>query len=318
MYQNKKVAIVIPAYNEEKLIVPTLNAIPDYVDGIFVVDDASQDGMVLVVERLQKEDSRIRLISHEKNSGPGQAIITGYEAAEREDFDFIVVIGGDNQMPLDELPVLLKPLVEGKADYVKGNRFMEEGNAFSDMPKIRLLGNTIISLLTKISSGYYRIFDVVDGYTVITKEAVRKVNWKRAWKGYGYPMDFLLRLNLKGLRVMDVPRRAIYLEGERQSQIKGFDYALKVSPMLLKNFFYRLHTKYLFSNFHPLVFLYYGGMFLTLLGMLVGIYVVGAKIQGGHPTGATAILCALFLNLGIQSLFFAILFDMFEEKNLYS
>jgi len=164
-------------------------------------------------------------------------------------------------MPMDQLQELLRPLVEGKADYTKGNRFMEEGNAFSDMPKIRLLGNTIISLLTKISSGFYSIFDVVDGYTAITREAIEKINWKKAWKGYGYPMDFLMRLNVKGLRVADVPRRAIYLAGERQSQIKGLSYALKVSPMLFRNFFYRLHTKYLFSNFHPLVFLYYGGSF---------------------------------------------------------
>ncbi|MFC1809037.1 glycosyltransferase family 2 protein [Candidatus Omnitrophota bacterium] len=314
MYQGKSISLVIPAYNEEKLIEPTLKEVPHYVDKIYVVDDNSTDATCDKVKQCATTDERITLIQHEQKSGPGQGIITGYHASMQEGWDIIAVVGGDNQMPLDELPRLLHPLLEGKADYAKGNRFMDEGNAFTDMPKIRLLGNTIISLLTKISSGCYSIFDVVDGFTAITKEAAHSINWDVAWKGYGYPMDFLMRLNVKGFRVVDVPRRAIYLEGERQSQIKGFSYALKVSPMLLRNFFYRLNMKYLFSNFHPLFFLYYAGIVFTLIGLWVGGVIMTAKFQGGHPTGATAIFCALLLNLGVQSLFFATLFDMLEEK----
>jgi glycosyltransferase involved in cell wall biosynthesis len=314
MYRGKSIALVIPAYNEEKLIQPTLKAVPHCVDKIYVIDDNSSDGMGNVVATCARLDGRIELIHHETNQGPGQAIITGYKTSLKEGWDIVAVCGGDNQMPLDELPRLLDPLVEGKADYTKGNRFMEEGNAFTDMPRIRLLGNTLISLLTKISSGYYSIFDVVDGYTAITKKAISGVNWDKAWKGYGYPMDFLMRLNVKGFRVIDVPRRAIYLEGERQSQIKGFSYAAKVSPMLLKNFFRRLNTKYLFSNFHPLFFLFYLGFFFTVIGLIVGFAIINAKLQGGHPTGATAIFCALLLNVGVQSVFFAMLFDMMEEK----
>ncbi len=316
MYRGKSIALVIPAYNEERLIQPTLKAVPPFVDKIYVVDDHSQDGMVKVVTACSQTDSRIELIRHGTNQGPGQAIITGYKVCLKEGWDLVAVCGGDNQMPLDELPHLLDPLVDGQADYVKGNRFMEEGNAFTDMPRIRLLGNTLISLLTKISSGYYSIFDVVDGYTAITKKAIAAINWDKAWKGYGYPMDFLMRLNVKGLRVKDVPRRAIYLEGERQSQIKGFSYAVKVSPMLCKNFIQRLNAKYLFSNFHPLFFLFYFGFFSTVLGLIVGIFIVSSKLQGMHPTGATAIFCALLLNVGIQSLFFATLFDMLEEKKI--
>ncbi|MBN1493774.1 MAG: glycosyltransferase family 2 protein [Candidatus Omnitrophica bacterium] len=314
MYRGKSVALVIPVYNEERLLGPTLKAVPGYVERVFVVDDNSTDSTRDVVREYAKDDKRIVLVEHETNRGPGQGIVTGYNAALEEGWDIIAVCGGDNQMPLDELSRLIDPLVEGKADYTKGNRFMEEGNAFADMPKIRLLGNTIISLLTKISSGYYSIFDVVDGFTAITKKAAQAINWDKAWKGYGYPMDFLMRLNVKGFRVLDVPRRAIYLEGERQSQIKGFSYALKVSPMLLRNFVYRLNMKYLFSNFHPLFFLFYAGFIFTVLGLWVGFIIINAKLNGGHPSGATAIFCALLLNLGVQSLFFATLFDMMEEK----
>ena len=219
-------------------------------DRVFVIDDASTDNMADVVRDRMKHDDRIKLIQHDKNSGPGQGIITGYKASSQQGYDITVVVGGDFQMPLDEIESFLKPLVDNKADYTKGNRFMLNGNAFDDMPKLRLLANTMISMLTKIASGLYKIFDVVDGYTAITKQAIDSINWDKAWKGYGYPMDFLIRLSAHGLRVMDVPRKAIYLQGERQSQIKGFKYAIKVSPMLLRGFFWRLIVKYVFRDFH--------------------------------------------------------------------
>ncbi|MFH1045747.1 MAG: glycosyltransferase family 2 protein [Candidatus Omnitrophota bacterium] len=314
MYQGKKIAVVIPAYNEQRLIKPTLENVPKLIDKVYVVDDASSDSTPEVVREIAQRDNRIELIRHKVNQGPGQAIINGYKRSSADGYDIAVVVGGDFQMPLEQVTNFLDPLIKGNADYVKGNRFMMEGNAFEDMPKIRLIGNTIISLLTKISSGCYRIFDVVDGYTAITKTVIDTVNWNQAWKRYGYPMDFLARINAYGFRIKDVPRRAIYLTGERQTQIKGLKYALKVSPMLIRNFFWRLNKRYIFSDFHPLVFLYYGGLILVPAGIAVGIYIIVLKLAGVFPSGATAIFCALLLNIGIQSLFFAILFDMMEEK----
>lgn len=314
MYRDKSTALVIPARNEEKLIRPTLESVPEYVDRVYVVDDGSQDTTQTVVSDHAEKDSRVQLIAHGASKGPGAAIITGYLQAYQDDHDVVAVVGGDHQMPLEELQNFLDPLIDGVADYTKGNRFMNQGNALQDMPKMRLFGNTIISLLTKISSGYYQIFDVVDGYTAITKEAIGKVNWEEAWGGYGYPMDFLLRMSINHLRVLDIPRRAIYLEGQRQSQIKGFSYALKVSPMLLSNFFTRLHSKYLFSNFHPLVFLYYGGLLSTALGLLVGGYILLALLVGQNPTGATAAFCTLLMVIGVQGLFFGLLLDILENN----
>lgn len=312
MYRNKSVSLVIPCRNEEKLIIPTLQEVPEFVDKIFVIDDKSTDKTAELVKNYR--DTRVKLILHEKNAGPGAAIITGYKKAKDENFDIVAVCGGDNQMPLDQLKDLLDPLIYGTADYTKGNRFMEGGEKLSDMPVTRVIGNTIISLLTKIASGYYKIFDVVDGFTAINKKALAAVDWDKAWKKYGYPMDFLVRLNIHRLSVMDIPRRAIYLEGVRQSQIKGLSYALRVSPMLLKNFFYRLYKRYLLGDFHPLIFMYVLGGFLMFCGFIVGLYILIMKINGQLPTGATAILSALLIIFGGQLFLFGMLFDMMESE----
>lgn len=319
MYREHKISLVIPAYNEARLIVPTLKAAPAEIDRIFVVDDCSTDGMDKVVLEMAKDDPRICLIRHATNQGPGGGIVTGYKATLEEDLDIAVVVGGDNQMPLDEVRSFLDPLIDGIADYTKGNRFMAKGNAFRDMPKIRLFGNTLISLMTKISSGYYHVFDVVDGYTAINKRALQMADWDKAWKKYGYPMDFLMRLNVEGLRVIDIPRRAIYLTGERQSQIKGMRYAISVSPMLFKNFFYRMIYKYIFSNFHPLVFLFIFGMLFFAAGMGVGAYILIYKfLYNVIPSAGITVICSLLISLGMQSLFFAMFFDMQEGMGGYS
>ena len=320
MYRGKKIALVIPAHNEQKLILPTLDATPAFVDRVYVIDDASQDRTSDLVRERAQNDPRVVLIRHATNQGPGGAIITGYQRALADDCDIAVVIGGDNQMPLDQMPDFLDPLVNGAADYTKGNRFMRRRFAIADipavMPKTRLIGNALISALTKIASGYYKLVDVVDGYTAINRDALETIDWNKAWRGYGYPMDFLIRLNAYGLRVKDIPRRAIYLPGERQSQIKGLRYALRVSPMLLRGFFWRLWTKYILFDFHPLVFFYFAGMILLPLGFAMGLWLIYEQIIGVGVSGPRAVLDALLLIMGAQFLLFAMLFDMQESAEL--
>ena len=257
MYRNQKIGLSIPAYNEERLIGPKLDSIPDFVDVVYVVNDCSQDDTAKIIGERAVNDPRIVLVSHEQNQGVGQAIITGYLRASESGCDICVVTGGDHQMPMEQIPQLLDPIVDGAADYSKGNRFLMPDDGLEDMPMTRMLPNAMISFMTKMASGYYKIFDVVDGFTAISKRAIDLVDWDIAWKGYGYPMDFLVRMNAYGLRVVDVPRRAIYLEGERQSQIKGFPYLVKVSGMLVRDFFWRLFTRYLIRDFHPLFFFYF-------------------------------------------------------------
>jgi len=314
LYRNKRIALVIPAYNEEKLIKPTLEGVPDIVDRIYVIDDGSKDNMASMVRERAEIDRRIELIQHNGNMGVGQAVITGYKKSAKDGYEITVVVGGDNQMPLEQITDFIDPLVDGKVDYTKGNRFIVEGNVFEDMPRIRLVGNSIISFLTKIASGFYKIYDMVDGYTAITGRAIQLINWEKAWKKYGYPMDFLIRLNAYGFKVMDIPRRAIYLPGERQSQIKSIPYALKVSPMLVRGFFWRLNKRYLFRDFHPLVFSYYLGTIFFTGGILYGVYLVYRQIAGLGVSGPKAIICAILLIIGIQFLLFAMLFDMYQEE----
>jgi glycosyltransferase involved in cell wall biosynthesis len=320
MYHEKRIALVVPAHNEQRLIGSTLDGVPALVDKVYVVDDASTDCTAGVVRERSAGDGRVQLIQHDKNRGPGAAIITGYKQALADGFDLVVVAGGDNQMPLDQMPLFLDPLIGGAADYTKGNRFMHRHYAMANipgiMPKTRLIGNALISSLTKIASGYYKIVDVVDGYTAINRDALETIDWDKAWQGYGYPMDFLIRLNAYGFRVKDVPRRAIYLPGERQSQIKGLRYALRVSPMLVCGFFWRLWTKYILWNFHPLVFFYLAGLILFPLGILMGLWLVYEQAIGIGVSGPRAILDALLIITGLQFLLFAMMFDMQESLDL--
>lgn len=328
MYKGLKVALVIPAYNEERLIKPTLENVPKTVDKVFVIDDCSTDNMPSVVKECMKKDKRIVGIRHKRNRGVGQAIITGYKEAVTLGYDAVVVIGGDNQMDLSDLPNFLEPIYKKEADYVKGNRFMfdysqkynntVEGSAFKVMPNQRFFGNSILSFIVKWASGYWKIFDTQDGYTAITRQAIEKINWKRAWKGYGYVGDWLALFNVYNLRVKDVPRRAIYLKGERQSQIKVGRYILRVLPRMIYQFFWRLKTKYIYQDFHPLVLFYCFGTIFLSVGSLLGVW-MSLRWIIHYPTVlpvGKVILSALFILMGTQFLLFAILFDMQANEHL--
>ena len=314
MYSEKSISLVIPAHNEERLIGPTLEGVPETIDRVYVVDDASQDNTCEVVKRYAERDRRVVLLRHEVNKGVGAAIITGYLQSSADDFDIAVVVGGDNQMPLEVVDDLLEPIAKGEVDYAKGNRFLMPQVGLEGMPWTRFLGNALISITTKMCSGFYKIYDVVDGYTAISKRAIDMIDWGKAWKGYGYPMDFLVRLNAYGLRVKDVPRRAIYLEGERQSQIKGVDYALRVTPMLVRGFFWRLLSKYLVRDFHPLFFFYLFGLILLPVGVIYGGFLIFQQFTGEGVTGPRSVVCALMIIMGIQFLLFAMLYDMQESE----
>lgn len=309
MYKGKKVSLVIPAYNEQKLIKPTLRNVPKTIDKIYVVNDGSTDNTNLVVKNLMKKDKRITLITHGKNRGVGQAIITGYMQSSKDKYAIAVVIGGDNQMDLKDLPNFLNPIIENKADYTKGNRFLMGGNAYTDMPKIRFFGNSILSFITKFASGKWKLFDTQDGYTAITKGLIDRVDWSKAWKGYGYVGDWIVLLSVYNARILDVPRRAIYLKGERQSQIKIFKYVITVFPRMIRNFFWRLFTKHVFIDFNPLVFFYILSLLLLPAGLILGIKLV---IEGliGPISGNQALLASMFSIMGLQSLFFGIWLDM--------
>jgi len=315
MYKDKTVCVVVPAYNEEKLIGSVLESLPKYVDKVVVVDDHSRDKTAEVVNSCKRTlGEHLVLISHGKNQGVGGAIATGYKWAQDNNFDVAVVMAGDGQMDPDDLPAILDPVVEDNADYSKGNRLFT-GEAYEKIPKTRYFGNAVLSLFTKIVSGYWHVADSQAGYTAINKKALHVINWDDMYKRYGQPNDLLVRLNVYNFRVQDVPVRPVYNIGER-SGISVPKVSFTMSWLLLRLFVWRLGQKYVIRDFHPLVFFYLMGFALAPCGFLFGLYLVCLRILY-HPVSATSALFAAFLFItGLQSLFFAMWFDMEYNKEL--
>lgn len=210
MYRQLRVAVVIPAYNEARAIAPTIEGVPAFVDDIIVVDDASQDPTEQRARGAATRSQRaVEIVRHPGNRGVGAAITTGYRHAFARGCDVAAVMAGDGQMDPDDLPALLDPIAEGRAEYVKGNRFLHP-EIWKAMPPARIVGNLALSAATRITSGYRHIFDSQCGYTALSRAAVESIDLDALWTRYGYPNDLLSRLAIAGARVVDVPVRPIY------------------------------------------------------------------------------------------------------------
>jgi glycosyltransferase involved in cell wall biosynthesis len=314
MYQDKTIAVIVPAYNEEKLIGKVLETVPNFIDRIIVVDDASSDGTGEVVKAYQQEDSRIIYLRHPRNEGVGGAIVTGYEWARDNEVAISVVMAGDAQMDPKDLPKLLDPLVEGEVDYSKGNRLFT-GRAWKVIPKTRYLGNAILSFLTKIASGYWHVADSQSGYGAVTLDVLKTIDLESVYKRYGMPNDFLVRLNVYHFRVRDVSVNPVYGIGER-SGIRIYKVVFTLSLLLFKLFLWRLKEKYIIRDFHPLVLFYLMGFVLTPVGFAFGCYLLIYRLFIGPVAATSALLAAFFSISGLQSLFFAMWFDMEYNKEL--
>ncbi len=312
MLENKTVAVVIPAHDEEKLIGATISGVPGFVDRIVVVDDRSKDGTAAAVEALN--DPRVELIRHERNQGVGAAIVTGYKRARDEGIDVTAVMAGDNQMDPADLETLVVPVARGEVDYAKANRLFT-GQAWDLIPRTRYLGNAVLSLLTKVASGYWHVADSQTGYTAISLEYLRLLDLDRIYKGYGMPNDMLVHLNIWNARVRDFPSRPIYNVGER-SGIRLRKVVPRISWLLVKGFFFRMREKYVIRDFHPLVFFYFLGFLMTTLGLALGIVEVVLRLMGNAITTPTIVLVALLLISGSQFMLFAMWFDMESNKDL--
>lgn len=307
------VSVVVPAYNEELLISDTLASIPDFVDRIYVVNDASTDRTQEVIEDCAKQDSRIVLLPHELNRGVGAAITTGYKKALTDGMQISVVMAGDNQMDPEVMPSLIAPIIQNKADYTKGNRLLSPAYR-KGMSTWRYVGNTILTFVTKFSSGYWKLMDPQNGYTAISARALERINLDSLYPRYGYCNDLLVKLNVFGFRVMDVEMPARY--GRETSKIRYGSYIWKVSWLLCCDFLYRLRMKYIVLSFHPLVFFYLFGFGLTLAGFCAGLYTLHwVFIQHGQIF-IRAVLSLLIFALGVQFLSFALMFDIQENREI--
>ncbi len=312
MLEGKSVAVVVPAYGEEELIGMTLGGIPGFVDRVYVVDDASPDA---TADRARAfGDPRVVVIEHERNQGVGAAIVTGYDRALADGMDVMCVMAGDNQMDPADLEGLVRPVARDEVDYAKANRLFT-GEAWRVIPRHRYVGNAVLSLLTKIASGYWHVADSQSGYTAISRTMLAQLDRHRIYRGYGFPNDMLVHLNVWDARVRDFPARPVYGVGER-SGIKIRRVVPRISWLLLKGFVWRLREKYVIRDFHPLVFFYALGFVMTLVGLTLGILETALRIAGNAVSVGTVVLIALLLIAGSQFTLFAMWFDMESNKDL--
>ncbi|MCD4779984.1 MAG: glycosyltransferase family 2 protein [Candidatus Omnitrophica bacterium] len=315
MYKTKIIAVVIPIYNEERLIVKTIHSVPSYVDFIVAVDDQSTDYTFDALKKCQKTmPKRLVILQNEVNQGCGGALATGYKWVRDQHIDIAVRMDGDGQMDPSDLTSLLDPVVEEDVDYAKGNRLFT-GEAYNKIPRVRYFGNAVLSFLTKIASGYWQVADSQTGYTVISRRALLTIDWDKMYKRYGQPNDLLVRLNVCNFKVRDVPVKPIYNVGEK-SNMKIRVVTFTISWLLFKLFLWRLKEKYIIRDFHPLIFFYLLGFLLIFASMILFARAVIVKFFIGYFPPITLLSWMFSVSIGFQSLFFAMWFDMDYHRDL--
>jgi glycosyltransferase involved in cell wall biosynthesis len=315
VYGGCSLGVVVPAYNEERQISKVLETMPEFVDHVIVVDDGSTDATLERCHEWQdRMGRRLTVIAQPKNQGVGAAVIAGYRRSIELGIDVIALMAGDGQTDPNDLTLIIDPVINGKADYSKGNRLFT-GEAWRKTPHVRYLGNAFLSMLTKIASGYWHVADSQSGFTAISRTALMALDLDSLWHGYGYPNDLLIQLNIRNFRVADVPTHPRYGVGERSS-MNVFKVMPTVSYLLMRGFLNRLFLKYVVKDFHPLVFFYFFGIVFLLVGTLLGLLQIPLRIITGGVAVTTIVLVAMLIIGGLQFLLFAMWFDMEYNKTL--
>jgi len=277
VYKGSTVGVVIPAYNEEGFIGEVIDSLPEFVDQAFVIDDCSTDNTwaeikeyvdaevqqagvtadsteqaviadgagATISESQSFLDRRIVPVRHQTNGGRGAAVQTGYELALMSDMDVVAVLDGDGQMDPDILDTILDPVVDGDADYAKGNRLISRRHCVQ-MSNWRLFGNVVLTVLTKIASGHWNMRDPQNGYTAISTTALEQLSLNDLFDDYGFLNDILIHLDAHGMTIQDVPMEALY--GDESSGIRYGSFIPQLSMLLLSGFLWRLQRKYFRSE----------------------------------------------------------------------
>lgn len=308
MYKGLTVAAVVPAHNEQSLIGKVISTMPDLVDRIIVVDDASTDGTSEAAHAAG--DPRVCLIRHDHNTGVGGAILDGHRTVIREGLDIAVVMAGDAQMDPAYLPALLDPIAEDSYGFVKANRFFSM-ESLEGMPRHRIWGNVILGFMTKLASGYWHLFDPQNGYTAVRRSVLERLPLAAISYGYSFENDLLIHLNILNVRAKDVPVPALY--GDEQSGLTVHKAAPKIASVLFRGFWKRMWWKYVLWTFSPIAMLFFVGLFLTVFGFAFGIFVFVVALTGHTPTAATVMISVGPLLVGINMLVQALVLDIQES-----
>lgn len=301
-----RIAAVIPAYRVVNQIKDVISSLPDNIGHIIVVDDKCPDFSGKESQKIN--DDRVVVLYHDENKGVGGAVVTGYKKAVELDCDIIVKIDGDGQMDTSYIDRLIAPLINNEADYTKGNRFMDF-YALRTMPKIRLFGNSILSFLLKIASGYWNIIDPTNGYTAIHRRALDKLNLDRLSRGYFFESDMLINLGIINAVVKDIDIPAKY--GDEDSSLNIVKIALQFPQKLIKGFIKRLFLKYFIYDFNMASVYILVGLPMFVFGIFFGIVEwLDSIINGTVKTAGTIMLVALPIIVSFQMLLQAINIDI--------
>jgi len=314
MYRKLETAVVIPCYNEEKMITQTIKKIPEYIDHIIAVNDASTDNTIGVLNKLKKQYSKLIVVDNKVNQGVGGALIAGYNyAIKNTKATAIGIVAGDDQFDSSYLKAMLDDFIDQSADYVKASRFFHR-EAFKTMPKYRQFGNIFISLLTKFSTGYYSITDITNGCGWLRREIIEKVDFSIVEKRYDYETSMLTALSIANAKVIDHAVPAHY--GDEKSTIKLIPTAWRNLKAVWKGFWRRIYYKYVLYGFHPVALFLFTGMFFLIISLLLAIFLLYVKLFAHQsPTAGSVMLAVLPFILGIQLTLTALTIDVSNENN---
>ena len=303
-----KLCVVIPCYNVSKHIEEVINSLPNEISLIIAVNDNSTDSTFSILEQLAEKDNRIYIVNHTTNQGVGGAMITGYKKSLELGATITIKMDGDGQMDAANIQKLIQPLLEGKADFSKGNRFRDL-RALQAMPPVRRIGNLGLSFLIKAASGYWNIFDPTNGFTAIKNETLAAVNFNKLHKRYYFETSMIAELYFSNTVIYDVPMKAKY--GDELSGLSSTKTLFEFPPKLLVTFLRRILLKYFLFDFNVGSLYLITGIPIFLYGFIFGLlkYEEYDKLGVGAPTG-TVILPTLLIILGFQLLLAGLAFDV--------
>lgn len=310
MYQGAVVAAVVPAYKEEAHIATVITTMPDYVDRIVVVDDCSPDSTS--EKAAATADPRLALVRHEVNKGVGGAILTGHRTAMSLGADVCVVMAGDAQMDPEYLPNLLDAVTDGGYGFAKANRFFRVGS-YAGMPRYRVVGNVLLSFITKFASGYWHLFDPQNGYTAVRTSVLQELPLDQIANRYSFENDLLIHLNIRQVSAVDVPIPAVY--GSEVSSIRLSRVVPELLALLFKGFWRRVWYRYVLWSFSPVALLLFLGILFTFVGAVAGLWIFFMARGIDAPTAGTVLLSVTPLVLGTQMLVAALQLDIQESPD---
>ncbi len=308
MYEGSRIAVVVPAFNEERLVGRVVDTMPSFVDHVVVVDDASTDGTGAAA--VAAGDRRVEVLRNAENLGVGGAILAGHRRAMELGADVSVVMAGDDQMDPDHLDRLLDPVVADGFGFAKANRFYSS-SSFTEMPRHRVFGNIFLSFLTKAASGYWHLFDPQNGYTAIRCDVLRRLDLDSINIGYPFENDLLVQLGMLGIPACDVQIPARY--ADEVSALRPTKVGPQILRVLNRGFWRRMTWRNLVWSFSPVALLFFSGLALLAIAAVVGIWTLTQTIGSDVATAGTVLMAVGPLLLGALFVVLALVLDVGES-----